>query len=409
MADLLSSGIWLEAPFIILDVGGIRLGAFDRKTKRLVEENGSMIANQEVFPNFVQSGTITKNANGMVNQYRINLVYQITQENDPNFIAKVFSRVQKGRRAKITYGDMNNPTYVFRDEECIIGNVGHSMDLKNGTVTYNVDMVSATALRVGRTYNWVHRIARPSKVFRDVLYNKEYGLMDVLTGMRNEDKVNFMGLISVNDVEVEILAQNQISPIEYLRYLVSCMRTDARKFIQDDIFALVFDGDATSELGGPHIKIVNTNGLRNTEGWTVDIGYPGITDVFDFQVREENMYSILYEYEGELAQGTYVREIGQDGKVQSVFGSPLALDPTLQKTTADAITWWTRMTQFPVSGTLTVRGLIKPVILMDVVRINQYFFGKKYMMSGRYIITSQRDEVNSNGYRTVLGLIRIGE
>ncbi len=67
------------------------------------------------------------------------------------------------------------------------------------------------------------------------------------------------------------------------------------------------------------------------------------------------------------------------------------------------------MTKFPVRGTLTIKGLIRPSILMSYVKLNVYFYGNKHTASGLYIITQQQDTVDVNGYKTVLSLTRIGE
>ena len=65
------------------------------------------------------------------------------------------------------------------------------------------------------------------------------------------------------------------------------------------------------------------------------------------------------------------------------------------------------MTQYPVSATLTIKGLLKPAVLMSFIKINSYFFGKKHISSGLYIITKQQDRVDSSGYKTTLSLTRI--
>lgn len=65
------------------------------------------------------------------------------------------------------------------------------------------------------------------------------------------------------------------------------------------------------------------------------------------------------------------------------------------------------MTQFPVSATLTIKGLVRPAILMTYVRINALFYGQRHSSSGLYIITKQQDVIDGRGYRTILSLTRI--
>jgi len=49
--------------------------------------------------------------------------------------------------------------------------------------------------------------------------------------------------------------------------------------------------------------------------------------------------------------------------------------------------WWTRMTEFPISATLTIKGLVRAAMLMTYLRVNTYFYGKKHVSSGLYVIT----------------------
>lgn len=65
------------------------------------------------------------------------------------------------------------------------------------------------------------------------------------------------------------------------------------------------------------------------------------------------------------------------------------------------------MVQFPISATLTIKGLLKPAILMTYVKVNVLFYGRPHTASGLYIITKQTDTVDSNGYKTMLNLTRI--
>lgn len=65
------------------------------------------------------------------------------------------------------------------------------------------------------------------------------------------------------------------------------------------------------------------------------------------------------------------------------------------------------MTQYPITATLTIKGLLKPTLLMTYLKINTLFYGRNHISSGLYIITKQTDSVDSSGYKTVLNLTRI--
>lgn len=406
--DLLTSMNWVQSPFIVAEIDGVKLGAFSRATKRVQLQNGGMLLDQTIYPNFVQGLTVEKNANGAVNRYNLTLAYQVMAGDDPNFLEKLFSRVKEGRRIKFSYGDMMNPVHAFREEECLISDITRSINARNARIDYSITAVSTTALKIGSTFTFAGRTARPSTVLREIVYDSQYGILDVLPGMKNREKVEAMGLLNANDISTTLYPKNGVTVLEYLDYLVSCMK-DTEDFIQDGIYMLAYDSDENNQLGGAYLKLIKTNERRNADEFDLSIGYPGQTDVFDFQITENEMYSILYDYSGTEDQPSYAREINNKGQIVSVYKTPIATDPVLQRTTDTASTWWTQMVNYPLTGTLRIRGLIRPVILTSAVNIKQYFFGQLFTTSGRYIVTRQSDVVDSSGYYTELGIMRVGE
>jgi hypothetical protein len=62
---------------------------------------------------------------------------------------------------------------------------------------------------------------------------------------------------------------------------------------------------------------------------------------------------------------------------------------------------------YPINAKLTIKGLLKPALLMSYVKINTYFYGHKHTSSGLYIITKQEDNIDASGYRTTLSITRI--
>jgi hypothetical protein len=77
-------------------------------------------------------------------------------------------------------------------------------------------------------------------------------------------------------------------------------------------------------------------------------------------------------------------------------------------TKAEDVVWWTKATQFPITATVKVQGLLRPAALMQYVRMNVIFpGGNKHLSSGLYIITRQMDEINGDGYITTLTMTRI--
>jgi hypothetical protein len=406
--DLLTSGSRVEVPFLIVEVGSVKLGAFTRQQKRLLTSSHGELFDTTTYPNFIDGMTVVKNANGMVNKYTINLSYQITAQDDPNFIEKLFSTVSNDRRISVSYGDFMNPAHSFKSEECLISDIQRSIIPGSSRIDYTISAVSTTALASGRTWNFMARRARPSTVLREIIYNVEYGLLDILPGMRDYEKVNQRGLISANDIEVDLQSRQSVSVIDYIKYLVACMR-DSTEFIQSSLYMIAFDGDVQGEMGGAYLKIVRVDEQQTPDEWTIDIGYPGTTDVFDFKVTEQNMYSILYDYESVQQSGsnTVIRDLDDKGNIVNLFRQPLAIDPIQKKTTDVAANWWSLMVNFPLTAEITIRGLIRPSILTSAININHWFYGQKYTTSGRYRIISDSVILNSNGFRERLGLLRV--
>lgn len=66
------------------------------------------------------------------------------------------------------------------------------------------------------------------------------------------------------------------------------------------------------------------------------------------------------------------------------------------------------MTQYPISCSVTLKGLLRPAILLTYVKLNVYFYGKKHIASGLYIVTRENDYIDESGSKTTLKLTRIG-
>lgn len=136
------------------------------------------------YPNYVNSLTINK-INGQVNTYTLQMVYAITQFDDPNFLEKVFSAASKTRRIKLSYGDFENPTFIYREEEALIVNVTSSVDVASSKITYNLTcQSSALALKSGVTDFPVRR-AKPSAIIKELIRDTRTGLQEIFTGMKD--------------------------------------------------------------------------------------------------------------------------------------------------------------------------------------------------------------------------------
>jgi len=70
-------------------------------------------------------------------------------------------------------------------------------------------------------------------------------------------------------------------------------------------------------------------------------------------------------------------------------------------------TWWTKVTEFTTQARIKIKGILKPAILMTYLKVNVWFYGRKHISSGYYLITSQVDNIDSGGYWTTLELTKV--
>ena len=233
--------------------------------------------------------------------------------------------------------------------------------------------------------------------------------------MKDKQKVLDNALIASNDKVVTIEAQSPISLFNYLNYLVECM-TDSgdssRDVIKSSRYVLSVYDDISNEFGGTYFKVTQVDSAtkfmsNTTDTQVIDIGFPTQNVVIGFTIDDNQTYSILYDYSQDIDQSNYVYRIDDEGNVTYIYSPSVSNSEKLMKTTEADKTWWTQVTQYPISATLTIKGLLKPAILMTYVRLNVMFYGRKHISSGVYIVTKQTDTIDGNGYKTQLKLTRI--
>ena len=400
----------VESPFIIVTIGKYTLGSY---TGNKTTTSLGMLA-QVNFPNFVNSLNITK-VNGTVNTYTIGIVYQIAPGDDPNLIDKIFSSVSATRKLSLSYGDWRNPASIYKEETALITNVTSSLDMSASRITYTVQCVSDALSLASAIYDFPAREAKPSDVIKEMIKDVSYGLLSVFKGMVDFQRVLTNGLIASNDKKVKIEARQNMNIIEYLNFLVGAMTpVDSKSedtIIQAGNYYLAIHDDITNALGGTYFEVkevkANTK-VSNYDVYEVDVGYPGDNFVTQFSLTNNQQYTILYDYAGKIEQTKYIYSIDNNGQLSTQYAPSIARSKSLYKMTEQNKNWWTKVTQFPIEATLTIKGLTRPSILMSQVRINTVMYGQKHISSGLYIITKHQDKLDSNGYTTTLTLLRIG-
>ena len=403
--DLLSNKTLVEAPFVKVDIGEYTFGVFQRK-----RIGGSSFKIN--YPNYIKSLSVGK-INGTVNQYTLLINYPVTMDSDPNFFEKVFSSVSDTRRIVFSYGDFSAPEYIYGEEEALITDVNSVVDIRTSSINYTVKAVSSAAASMSGTYTFKKRVAKPSSVLLEILYETKYGLTNLFKGMQDKSKVMSAGMIAMDDAIVTLEAQT-MSPLNYINYLVANMKPNADRgqgSTNKTVYTMVISEDRERLYGGTYFKVQkldrNSNSLESSAAYSIDIGYPSADLVTEFKIVNQQGYSILYDYINAIDSYDYGKRIDDNGVLTYVQANPLTSSKQLHLTTEADKTWWTKVTEFPIQVELSIRGLLKPAILMSYVKLNVWFYGRKHISSGYYIITSQTDKIDESGFKTDLSLTRI--
>lgn len=403
-ANLVSIPTLVQSPFIIANIGGVTFGTF----------SGNYRTNA-TYPNYMESMSVTK-VNGTVNTYTLNFHYQVATGQDPNLLDKIFSRATKDRRIILQYGDWMAPNYIYKEEQCIITNVTTRLNMSSSSLDYTLQCTSDAIGLNSTQFNFPARNAKPSDVILQLLSNSKYGLKDVFTGMRNKNVVLSKNLIASNDKKVQLLPQNNTTILNYLNYLVGCM-VDNKKPEENRLstskYFLTINDDYNNDLGGTYFKVsevsANAAVYNATDTYELDINYPGDNFVTEFSLNNDQSWAILYEYAGDVKQEEYTYNIRDDGTIETLSSPSLLTSSLTNAKSAYKTQWWSYMTEFPITATLTLKGLTRPSMLMTYVKLNVWFAGgQKHISSGTYIITKQTDSITSAGYTTTLTLLRVG-
>ncbi|MBO5712096.1 MAG: hypothetical protein J6R47_04590 [Acholeplasmatales bacterium] len=407
--SLVSYQTKVESPFVKLQIGDYTFGHCQRNVDRIKLSSLLKIT----YPNYIVSLNVKK-INGAINTYTIRMQYAITENDDPNMLERVFSSISNTRIITISYGDWMLPNYIYKNEECILTKITSNVDFNNSKIDYTLTAVSNSLNLTSGNHSFPGGKYKPSDLIKKILKDETYGLLDIFYGMRNlsEDKLN--QLIVGNDATIELKAQNNVSILTYINYLVSCMCTKEDVTSNDlktsRYYWATYD-DISNEYSGPYFKVINVpaNAKYNLayNCYEVDIGYPTGNFISSFTIDNNESWSILYNHSNQVSTSEYVYDIDNDGNMSMKYSPLITTSAKYGETTAASRAWWSNMTQYPISAKITLKGLLKPALLMSYVKVNAYFYGKKHISSGLYIITKQEDQIDSNGYKTTLSITRI--
>lgn len=409
--SLLSSPNRVEAPFVRVSINGFVFGVYEGKSKAVRSRTGVVNETAVKYPNYIQNLSVKK-INGTVNQYSLSIRYTINETSDPNFFEKLLSSVSKTRSINFEYGDAMMPEYVYRNEEAIITKVSNSFQINAATIDYVIEAVSTASLSLSGTYTFPSVTAKPSDIIKKLIRSSKYHLTDVFLGMRDFSLIEQDNFIASDDRIVKIPTCTNMSILEYISLLVSYMNPTGStntSALKQNVYSLSTFEDTTGTYGGAYFKVQKiqkaSNVLNQLSTYNIDIGYPSANVVESFNVKNNQNWSIFYDYNRELDNSDYLQRIDKNGKIERIY-SPQLTNTQFEMNEADS-TWWTKVTQYPVEATITIKGLLRPAILMTYVKVNVFYFGRKHIASGYYLITSQEDKIGLDGYKTTLGLLRV--
>jgi hypothetical protein len=136
---------------------------------------------------------------------------------------------------------------------------------------------------------------------------------------------NIDKLIAGDDLAVNLEAKTNISPLDYINYLVSCMipagSTTANR--SDAIYILTLHDDTiydklysdSNEADGPYFKVTKTHtSMQQADAYEIDIGYNTSTIVSNFSITNDENFAVFYEYNSQLQPEEYTRRINNQGQ-----------------------------------------------------------------------------------------------
>ena len=397
-SSLTSYPNFVEAPTIVLDFNGIKIGG--------VGNSG------DVFPNYIESLSVNK-INGRVNRYTINLSYQIRPNEDPNFIDKLISRVGYTKPLKILYGDSVYPDNYFKEEEAIITDVTHNEDVSSARISYTVSAISSIGASIKSNTNFNASTDKPSNQVYKLLYNSgevSNTLLNAFPGMKNKSTVANSGLIPNTDSVVKIPGMANASPVSYLSTLVSSMKNASGAISS---YFLTYNDD--SKFNGSYFKISEVSKVSSSSDlsassgsvYSVDVGFPSDNMVMGFQLCDNTYWSLAYKFAGNI--NAYEYDIDNVGNIISNKINLINKNSKFEQYSLIDENWWKQVTEFPISAKLTLKGLVTPAMLMSYINVNALFYGQRDMASGLYVVTEENDTISGSGYRTELTLLRVAE
>ena len=390
--ELCSSEMLVQAPYIQVELNGIKIGGYNNSVDK--------------YPNHVMSVTVEKISN-QINNYTISLLYQIRAGEDPNLIDTILSRTGYRNKVKIKYGDSANGIF-YKEEEAYIIDVTHKDNVSSASISYTIKAVSSVGF-VKYTYaSYSSTTSKPSTEIVKLLYNSgqiSTQLQNAFGGMKSRQATLSKNLIPTNDAVVNIPGLADASPYDRLLQLTANMRNPTDP---SSTYMLTFMDASNNSSSFKITEIIRreNNSASNVKNcYTLDVGFPGNTMITSFSLDNDVYWPLYYKYAGKVASYSY--DIDYSGRIIRTKTNPLNIDDKFQSKNVELMNWWEYVRAYPVSATVTIKGLVKPIILMENVYIFSQIYGQQDLATGLYSIIGQTDTVNGSGCSTTLKLLKV--
>ena len=390
--DLSTSPILVQAPYVELTMNGVKIGGYN--------------ASDDKYPNHIVGLTVEK-INNKINTYTIQLIHQVRTGEDPNIIDALLNRTGYRNKVKIKYGDSATGLF-FKEEEAYIMDVSYNENVQSANIAYTIKAVSSVSFVKYSYFSYPPVTGKPSTEINNLMYHSGQSsieLQNSFSGMRTAQDAMRRNAIPTNDAVVNIPGLANASPYDRLNQLVANMRdpNDAT-----GTYMLSYN-DATNDASFRIVEVTRQDTAdRNAlikNCYTLDIGFPGNTMITSFALGNDVYWPLYYKYAGKIA--SYKYDIDYNGKITRSKVNPLDVDDKFQSKNVESMNWWEYVRSYPVSATVTIKGLMKPVLLMENVYIFSQIYGQEDLASGLYSIIGQTDTIDGGGCSTTLELLKI--
>ena len=88
----------------------------------------------------------------------------------------------------------------------------------------------------------------------------------------------------------------------------------------DTILDTTYDPSSFGGKGGPYFKITKTSyTAEHSDAYEVDIGYNTSTIVRNFNIEQNENFSLYYDYQNEIHSEDYARRLNKQGEWETVY------------------------------------------------------------------------------------------